>query len=135
MLRKRQPRERSKAYLAALHCLPCVVCGSRQFVEAAHIRLRSAKWDEITGVRTGAGGAEKPSDRWCLPLCVEHHRTGPQAEHVIGTEAFWALHKLDPHAIADALHSAFPNYQAMAAVMLQVQLGQIGRASCQMPET
>lgn len=114
------PRDRDKAYLAALHRVPCLICGAHG-VEAAHVRLTSIEWAQRTGIRTGAGGAEKPSDMWCLPLCVKHHRVGPDAEHSMGTVAFWRKHQLDPHAIAHALYSASPNIEAMASIIARVQ--------------
>lgn len=125
----RQPRQHDRAFLGALHRLPCIVCGSWRSIEAAHIRLTSHEWSERTGVRTGAGGAEKPSDRWSLPLCSHCHRDGPDAEHVIGTVAFWRMHGLDPHAIADELYRASPDVQAMTVVVSNVHLGLFGKTS------
>lgn len=117
---KRSPRQRDKQFLAALHHLPCLRCGSRTGVEAAHIRLTSKEWEERTGVRTGAGGAEKPSDRWCLPLCSRCHRTGPDAEHAIGTRRFYEEWGIDPHEIANDLYAASPNVEAMIGVAARV---------------
>ena len=74
---------------------------------------------------TGAGGGEKPDDRWALPLCAHDHREGDQAEHVIGTLAFWRLHKLDPHAIAAALYEAYPDERRMALVIANARSGGI----------
>src|SRR3546814_4861401 len=55
--------------------LPCLVCGTAP-VEAAHIRSGSLQF-----AKRPTGGAEKPSDKWSLPLCAEHHRTGDMAQH------------------------------------------------------
>jgi hypothetical protein len=41
--------------------------------------------------------AEKPSDKWTLPLCNQHHRE----QHDHGDElAFWAEYGIDPFALA-----------------------------------
>jgi len=123
----KEPREHDNGYLDAIRKLPCTVCGIWIGTEAAHIRMTSAEWEIKTGVRTGAGGGEKPHDRWAVPLCVSHHRTGNYAEHVIGTIAFWKRHELDPHAIADALYRAYPNEKKMWGVIMRVRVGLIGR--------
>jgi len=115
--------ERHPRYLAALRRLPCLICAARP-TEAAHIRLRTGPAD-ADGMQTGAGGAEKPDDRHAVPLCAHHHRTGPQAEHVIGTRAFWQLHDIDPHKAADALWTAFNGPDpddTMAWVLLSHQM-------------
>ncbi len=122
-------RQHHRAYLAALHLLPCLRCGSRHEIEAAHIRLTSAEWTAKTGVGTGAGGAEKPSDRWALPLCSECHRTGRDAEHVVGTERFYRDWGVDPHFIADELNKAFPNQSAMAVIAGRVLFFGYGRVT------
>lgn len=52
---------RSRKYLAWLRAQPCVVCGSREDVEASH--------------HGAHGTATKPSDHEALPVCrVHHHR-------------------------------------------------------------
>jgi hypothetical protein len=125
MIPAREPRQHNERFLRALRRLPCLVCGVSGRTEAAHIRMTSAEWHEKTGARTGAGAGEKPHDRWALPLCAMHHREGPQAEHVIGTLAFWKLHKMDPHKIASELYAAFPNEKRMAAAIINARAGSI----------
>lgn len=121
-LRQKQPRERNKGYLGALHDLPCLIgCGCSGPTEAAHIRLTAIAAD-IAGPRAGAGMGEKPSDQWALPICAHHHREGPQAEHVIGTRAFWRLHGIDPHRAANALFTAYPDRALMASIVLRHHL-------------
>jgi hypothetical protein len=127
--RARKPRNRDKAYLAALHELACIKCGSRQCVEAAHVRLSSADWEARTGFRTGAGGSEKPSDVWALPLCASCHRTGPRAEHVVGTVAFYRQWGVDPHCIAYSFYDAFQTKGpvAMRDVFIAVMFRDLGK--------
>lgn len=127
----REPRQHDERFLRALRRLPCLVCGVSGRTEAAHVRMTSAEWAEKTGVRTGAGGGEKPHDRWALPLCALHHREGPEAEHVIGTLAFHRLHNFDPHWIAHELWTAFQNGgdKAMSAVIFRVRALGEGRSN------
>ncbi len=72
---------RNARYRAWIGSLPCAACGTLQNVEAAH---------------TGPHGfGEKASDYTCIPLCAEHHRTGPDALHKIGPERFQRRFSLD----------------------------------------
>lgn len=61
-------------------------------VEAAHVGER--------------GLGQKSPDREAIPLCSHHHRTGPQAHHVLGKK-FWAHHGLDPKAIIAELNKLY----------------------------
>jgi hypothetical protein len=45
----------------------------------------------------------RPSDRYSVPLCAAHHRTGPRAQHTIGELAFWAERGADPYGLAEHL--------------------------------
>jgi hypothetical protein len=45
----------------------------------------------------------RPSDRYSVPLCAAHHRTGPRAQHTIGELAFWSQRGVDPTALAEHL--------------------------------
>lgn len=71
-----------EAYLAWIRKLPCICCGTLRFVEAAHVGRR--------------GLGQKCDDRESLPLCAKHHRTGPDAAHVLQRK-FWDHHNLDRH--------------------------------------
>jgi hypothetical protein len=91
-LRQRQPRERDPEYLAWLRTQPCCLCGDNTSTEAAHLRVGSINHDKR---ETGKG--EKPSDKWALPLCGDHHRQ----QHAAGDElAWWASYGIDPFALA-----------------------------------
>lgn len=53
---------------------------------------------------TGMG--TKPDDKYAVPLCAFHHRTGGKAsQHSMAEDKFWNLWGLDPFKIA-ALHYA-----------------------------
>jgi hypothetical protein len=84
---KIDPPPRDPSYLAWIRRQPCAVCriwkcpGRVVFgnIEAAHVGLR--------------GLGQKCSDRQVIPLCVNHHRMGIYAVHVLG-RSFWTFWKL-----------------------------------------
>jgi hypothetical protein len=69
-------RVEDREHLARVAMLPCCVCGHWP-VEVHHIRA------------TGSMG-RKAGDDETIPLCVWHHRTGPQAFHA-GPRIFQAI--------------------------------------------
>lgn len=99
---QRAPRQRDNAYLAWLRRLPCVACGSREHVEAAHIRAGypSAGW-RPTGMQ------EKPDDTRCAPLCASCHREGPDAQHRSNERTWWSARGIDPPDLCRALRKAY----------------------------
>jgi len=100
LLRQRQPRVKDAAYLRFIRTLPCVICGAQ--AEAAHLKFSSAKYGKLhPGIGT------RPDDKWCLPLCPEHHRLGSASQHATGDEeGWWAAHGIDPCALAIAIYDA-----------------------------
>lgn len=97
----KRPRRFHADHLKFIRSLPCAVCGTLRFIEAAHVRIASA----VHGKRE-TGMSQKPDDCWAVPLCADHHRDGPQAQHKIGEEAFWRFHNIDPCNLALALWCA-----------------------------
>ena len=93
-LRQRQPRERDEKHLDYIRSLPCCICGEDTTVEAAHIRSAS-----IENGKLHTGMAEKPSDRWALPVCGDHHRE----QHTMNEMAFWAKYGINPFVLAITL--------------------------------
>ena len=78
-------------HLAFIRALPCVICGTGQGIEAAHVRYAHADaGKEVTGNST------KPDPWWTVPLCPSCHRTGPDAQHKSGEREWWARHGYDP---------------------------------------
>ena len=61
------PKGDGKAHMAKVARLPCVICGARP-VEVHHVIC-------------GRYGQRRASDFDTIPLCVEHHRIGPDAIH------------------------------------------------------
>jgi Rad52/22 family double-strand break repair protein/Protein of unknown function (DUF968) len=85
LLIPKEKRIRSKAHLAFVRTLPCIVCG-RQPSHAHHIKF----------AQQGALGM-KVSDEFTVPLCFLHH----DALHQAGNErAWWEACKIDPLPIA-----------------------------------
>lgn len=80
----------SRFYLAFIRSLPCLVCGIRRGIEAAH-----------TGPR---GLGQKSSDLSAIPLCRQHHRTGTDSLHCLGPRKFTALHSLDVPELVERLN-------------------------------
>jgi hypothetical protein len=78
---KRKPNpKRAAQHLAFIRLLPCMICGSRP-AQAAHIRRA-----------TDGGIGTKPSDKFTLPLCVDHH----DEQHTTGELTFWSFYRIDP---------------------------------------
>ena len=92
---KKRSREHDKVHLAWIRTLPCVITGNRP-VDPAHIRYA----DPIYGKRE-TGKAEKPDDRWTVPLSRKKH----DEQHSGNERLFWARYGLDPLRIALALHA------------------------------
>lgn len=83
---KRKPNlRRSAEHLAFVRRLPCVVCFKDGPSEAAHVRNK-----------TDGGTGLKPSDRFTVPLCMEHHAE----QHNRGELTFWGVLGVDPLNLA-----------------------------------
>lgn len=78
-------------FIRAHHC-SVPGCASTQ-IEAAHVRGG-----------TDGGMGQKPSDRFTLPICADHHRE----QHNIGEAAFERRHKISMRQIADKLWDISP---------------------------
>lgn len=92
-LRQREPRERDNKHLDYIRSLPCCICGGID-TEAAHIRTASPEFG-----KRQTGMAEKPSDKWTVPLCNKHHRE----QHSMEELSFWKCHGINPFVLAMTL--------------------------------
>ena len=101
-VRQREPRVECPAFLAFVRRKPCCACGAPPPSQAAHIRFGNLE----LGKRP-TGIAEKPSDRWAVPLCADCHLDTPGAQHNIGEKKFWARVGIDPFALASKLYAQF----------------------------
>lgn len=98
LLRQRAPRVHDAAHLAFVRTRPCCIKHCNRQAEAAHVRMAClAIGKEYTGK------AEKPDDRWTVPLCPYHHRIGIDSQHANNEAEWWAMRGLNPFAIADDL--------------------------------
>lgn len=91
----KRPKQANDAHLRWLRTLPCCITGMRP-VEAAHVRYA----DPVYGKRL-TGTAEKPDDKWAVPLSQKKHRE----QHDGNERQFWARHGLDPLRIALSLYA------------------------------
>lgn len=91
---QKRPRKQDGKHLAWIRTLPCLVTG-QYGVEAAHIRYAAPAYG-----KRDTGKAEKPDDRWTVPLSPDAHR----AQHNTNEQKFWDHHKIDPCQVALALH-------------------------------
>lgn len=82
---------KDKAYLAFISRLACIVCASELMRNLRSIGQVSPTEVAHVGER---GLSQKCSDRETLPLCMWHHRIGPEAHHKLGKK-FWDHHGLD----------------------------------------
>ena len=101
-LRQRDPRVECPAFLAFVRRHPCCACGAPPRSQAAHIRMGCL---EIGKRPTGI--AEKPSDRWAVPLCADCHLDAPDAQHNVGEKAFWKRVGINPFELATNLYAQF----------------------------
>jgi len=86
-------QRRSPAHCDFVRDHACVVCGSFDKIEVAHVR---------DGTDCGMG--MKPADRWTISLCRPHH----SEQHRIGEGPFEQLHGIDMKALAAEFVKASP---------------------------
>lgn len=91
---------RSPAHRAWVRGFACSVprCEDRP-IECAHVR---------SGTDGGVG--MKPSDRWCISLCRDHHRI----QHEIGEAAFQTTYGVDMKALAIEFAAKSPHRGKLA---------------------
>ena len=106
--RSRSKREQTKfpRFLNNIRACQCIIPGCGKEAEAAHLRLSSA----------AHGKFNARDDKWVNPLCPEHHRLGPQAQHSMGESQFWELYAVDPLETALKLWQSRDSLEAMQAI-------------------
>lgn len=110
---KKRPREKHDDHLQFIRQLPCLCCGTRRNIEAAHVRYG----DQTYGKReTGAG--ERPSDIWCVPMCTDHHR----AQHAVNERQFWIARGIDPLKVASAIYALSGDDVAAEMIIAKARL-------------
>jgi len=92
---KAERGRRSPAHRAWVRGHQCSVPGCAEMpIECAHVRNGT---DGGTGI--------KPSDRWCLSLCRDHHAE----QHRLGEPLFERLHGIDMKKLAAEFFGASPH--------------------------
>ena len=92
--KERRGPSRDSCYRAWVRTLPCVACGSRWQIEAAH-----------TG--SEGGMSQKASDYSCVPLCRSCHTAGRFAYHRVGRLEFETRYGVDFVDLVRALNIAW----------------------------
>jgi len=83
---KPKPNTRLRpAHRAFIRQLPCLACGARHSIQAAHVR-----------VGTDGGVGMRPGDRFTVPLCLTCHAK----QHSIGELSFYAALGIDSLNVA-----------------------------------
>lgn len=105
--KKSKPKDgKDKNYLKAIRGLPCLACGKT--AEAAHVRIGEHSLDKHPAMQ------KKPEDRWCLPLCHDHH----MEQHIKGGEvSFWNKLGIHPLDVCAELYAAYPDEDAMLKII------------------
>lgn len=94
--KRKRPRSHEQDHLKFIRALPCIICLTRNLIQAAHLRAGNP----VYGKRT-TGMSEKPGDEWTLPLCAAHH----EEQHRGNEMAFWARYGIsDPFALCLSLY-------------------------------
>lgn len=109
-LRQRRPRKHDAAHLSYVRAQRCCIGFCNRPAEAAHIRMAC----EAIG-KQPTGMQEKPDDKWTVPLCGYHHRTGVGAQHNMGEREFWELAGINPFEIAVRLFIESGGYEREVA--------------------
>lgn len=111
---QRQPRERDNRHLAFIRRLPCAACGIAGPCDAAHLRA-----GDITIGKRHTGKAEKPSDKWTLPMCRPCHAR----QHSGAELAFWHALGIEPFDLCQALYAVSGDTTAAEAILRRSQEG------------
>ena len=110
--RKKRP-EHDAAHRAFIRRLPCLICGGPS--ECAHVRFSDASWEKVNP------GTGRKEDRWCVPLCPDHHRLSDEAQHNSGERVWWERHGIDALAIASALWSVSGDHEQGLRIVCGLQ--------------
>lgn len=97
-LRQRVPREHDGLHLKFVRTQPCCLPFCKREAEAAHLRMGN-----LTIGKEPAGKGEKPHDKYTVPLCPYHHRTGVDCQHNSNEREWWEMRGIDPWKIAASL--------------------------------
>lgn len=97
----RRGRVQDPLYLGWVRTLVCVICKYRYPGDDPDMTVQTTPTEAAHIGERGLG--HKCSDRETIPLCAEHHRTGPESHHVLG-KSFWKHHGLNKDALVKELN-------------------------------
>lgn len=109
--RQKQPRKKDDSHLRFIRGLPCLVTGTRP-VEAAHVRYADPVYH-----KRAVGGAEKPDDKWAVPLSPAEHRR----QHSMNEQDYWQSVGIDPLAVALQLWAHSGNDETGEKIIAQAR--------------
>lgn len=107
---QKRPREKTATHLDFIRELPCLICAAE--AEAAHIRMGAP-----TLGKRETGAAEKPSDKYTVPLCPQHHRLGNDSQHAHGEARWWQTVGINPVLVSALLWQVTGDHEAGLAVV------------------
>lgn len=110
---RKRPRVKAESHLDFIRSLYCLVTG-KPGSEACHVRFGST----FHGKRN-TGMAEKPDDRWTVPLCREEHRI----QHSLDEEVYWRSVNIDPLTVAALLWSCSGDTEAAFQIQQGARMG------------
>lgn len=111
--KQKRPRVHAADHLKWLRTLPCLVTAIRG-VEAAHIRFADTRYR-----KPAVGMAEKPDDRWAVPLSPAEHRR----QHSMNEQAYWQSVGIDPVLVAMLLWNSTGDDEEGEAIIRQFSKG------------
>lgn len=114
--RKRRKRQEEPQHLAFIRTLPCLVCGVRSGIEAAHVRYGDLRYG-----KRNTGKAEKPDDKYAVPLCGGNGDGDHRDQHRHNERAWWESKSIDPIAVAQSLWACTGDEDAAIAVIRNAQ--------------
>lgn len=123
---RKRPRDENGTHLKFIRGLPCAACGTRRNIEAAHIRMASM----VHGKRE-TGKAEKPDDKFALPLCQMHHNE----QHTVGEVLFWGTEKINPCDLALRLWGCTGDDETAEAILRNARAATIAERDGKNGET
>lgn len=105
---------RDAKYRAFIRQFPCIVCGTRRDIEAAHFGPH--------------GMSVKSCDSTCLPLCFDHHQAAKDSYHK-NAKDFATIHNLNVEELQKMFRRFW--YMKTGKMLLVEQSSQVARGSAE----
>lgn len=110
--RQKNPRQTNDAHLRWIRTLPCVVTGSRQDIQAAHV-----SFGDLAFAKPSRGKGEKADDKYVVPLCKAEH----ERQHSQGERRYWESVRINPVIVALSLFAETGNDDKAAEILRQAR--------------